>query len=350
MQDTDILILSGPEIDALLNHQELEIVNTVRLAYETHQDGKSSLPFSTFLRFPDEPRNRIIALPAYLGADFQVAGLKWISSFPGNLNRGLDRASAVIILNSALTGRPEAILEGSLISAKRTAASAALAARSLQSQRRAKAASMIGCGLINFEIARFLRATCPEVEKLTLFDKDPARAEHFKQSCLKNLGYVEVEIADSTETVLAASSLISIATTSSEPHLFDLSQCLPGSTILHISLRDLSPELILSHENIVDDIEHVCQAQTSVHLAAQLVGNTEFIKGTLAQVVRGDISIRENPDGIVIFSPFGLGVLDLAVSKLVCEFAARQGAGTRLSGFLPASWAGQDSTASSDDK
>jgi len=337
MQDNDILILSGPEIDSLLNLQEREIVNIIRLAYETHQDGKSTLPFSTFLRFPDEKRNRIIALPAYLGADFQIAGLKWISSFPGNLNRGLDRASAVIILNSALTGRPEAILEGSIISAKRTAASAALAAHTLQSERLA-AASMIGCGLINFEIARFLRATCPEIERLTLFDKDPARAEHFKHSCRKTLAYVSVEIAENMETVLAASSLISIATTSSEPHLFDLSQCLPGSTILHISLRDLSPELILSHENIVDDVEHACQAHTSVHLAEQLVGNREFIKGTLAQVVRGDIRIREKADGIVIFSPFGLGILDLAVSKLVCQLATRQGTGTRLSGFLPASW------------
>jgi 2,3-diaminopropionate biosynthesis protein SbnB len=338
MRESDILLLKGHEVAALLEGKEPELIETVKLAYEAHKVGDSALPHSTFLHFPDEPRNRIIALPAYLGHDFDVAGIKWVASFPNNLKLGFDRASAVVILNSAETGKPQAIIEGSIINAKRTAASAALAAQSLQNAPRANSVAMFGCGLINFEIARFLLAGGPEIRRLVLFDLDETRAQTFRRNCLQTFGDVEVEIAGDMRAALRSCSLLSFATTAGKPHISELTEVSPGSTILHISLRDLTPEVILSSENIVDDIDHVCRAQTSLHLTEQQVGNRNFIRGSLADVLAGDIPPRERADVITIFSPFGLGILDLAVSKLVRDLGLKQECGTQIKSFLPESW------------
>lgn len=337
MRDGDILILKGHEVASLLAGQERELIRLVGAAYEAHAAGESALPHSTFLRFPGDQRNRIIALPAYLGHEFAVAGIKWVASFPGNLERGLDRASAVTILNSRGTGRPEAIIEGSIISARRTAASAALAAQVLHSEDQANTVGMIGCGLINFEIARFLRAVFDGLKTLFIFDLDASRARRFADHCRKTFAGIEVEIAVDANAVLERASLVSIATTATSPHILDLSMCSSGSTILHISLRDLSPEVILGCENIVDDVDHVCRAQTSVHLAEQLVGNRDFIRCTLADVLKGNRP-KERERAVTVFSPFGLGVLDIAIGKFVCELALKFELGTMIESFLPEPW------------
>jgi 2,3-diaminopropionate biosynthesis protein SbnB len=339
MRDGSIAILRGSEVRALLAGRELEVIEAVRIAYETHGAGDSSLPHSTFLPFPGQPRNRIIALPAYLGGECRMAGVKWVSSFPDNLSLGVDRASAVVILNSTRTGRPEAVVEGSVISAKRTAASAALAAQYLLNGSKVGRVGMIGCGLINFEIARFLLAVFPEAETFVLFDQDEARAKQFKNKCQRISGEIGVEIAKDVKAELRNSTLISIATTALTPHIGDLRECPRGSVILHISLRDLTPDVILSCDNVVDDIDHVCRAQTSVHLAEQLVGHREFIRCNLADILTGRAPARNGSETVSVFSPFGLGVLDLAVGKLVRDLALKQGLETVIDSFLPGPWA-----------
>jgi N-[(2S)-2-amino-2-carboxyethyl]-L-glutamate dehydrogenase len=79
----------------------------------------------------------------------------------------------------------------------------------------------------------------------------------------------------------------------------------PGSGttrwVLHVSLRDLSPQIVLGSTNIVDDVEHCLKADTSPHLAEQLTGNRDFVHGTLDDVMSG----RVDPpaDRPVVFSP-----------------------------------------------
>lgn len=338
MCDNDILIIKGSDVAALLEGQELEVIRTVAKAYAAHARGESSLPHSTFLRFPDDPVSRIIALPAYLGDGFDVAGIKWVASFPSNLERGLDRASAVVILSSPTTGRPEAIVEGSIISAQRTAASAALAALALHQRRNDTSFGLVGCGLINFEVARYLLASQPHLRRVVVYDKSWERAESFRESCERHFPQLDVSVVDDLDTVFRQAALISFATTAVKPHIFDLSACMPGTTILHVSLRDLAPEVILACDNVVDDVDHVCRAQTSVHLAEQVSGGRDFIRCTLSDVLAGNCPVRQTPQGAQVFSPFGLGVLDMAVGKFVRDLGIAKGVGTLVPSFLPAAW------------
>ena len=345
-----MLILGHEEVRAALEGRESSVVAAVRDAYRQHASGRTAVPHSVFLRFPGDNRNRIIALPAYLGRDDGhepgVAGMKWVASFPGNHEHGMPRASAVMVINSMRTGRPEAVLEGSLISAQRTAASAALAASVLSGDSPDRAVAVVGCGVINLEIVRFLRATLPGLRTVALFDVDEARRRAFAEQCAKSWPDLAVETVTSAEEALRRHPLISIATTAAQPYL-GTAGCGPGTLILHISLRDLTAEAIMNSDNVVDDVDHVCREQTSVHLAEQQTGHRRFISGTIGELLsdggygggghsggaHGHRSTSRSTSKVTVFSPFGLGVLDLAVAELVRQWAISNGVGTEVPDF-----------------
>jgi ornithine cyclodeaminase len=322
----------------LLVNQEEKIVQAVAEAYQIHARQNTSVPHSTFLLFPQAPANRIIGLPAYLGESFEVAGMKWIASFPGNTKQGIERASAVLILNSTENGRAIAIMESSIISARRTAASAALAARCLRQDTLPDSAALVGCGLINFEILRFLMAVLPQLKTIFIYDLDPQRARQFYAKCVDAFPLLRIVIGNQLKEVTSETNLVAFATTAGKPYIHDARQFTPGSVLLHVSLRDLAPDIILSANNIVDDIDHVCRAQTSLHLAEQATGNRSFIHGTIGEVLGNQKPLPDARNGLTIFSPFGLGILDLAVAHFAYHLAKEKNSGQMVYNFLPTNW------------
>jgi len=323
-----MIVLTRRDVLDLLQGREEDVIEAVRQAYIAHTSGESALPHSVFLRFPHDARSRIIGLPAYLGGMQPAAGIKWIASFPANVDAGLERASAVMILNCLSTGRPLALLEASVISARRTAASAVLAARLLAAGTDEAAVTLLGCGVINFEILRFLAHARPRLSNVVLYDLDSERAKLFRDRCGHELPRLAVRIESSPERASEGHSLVSVATTAPAPYL-DTRSLQPGSLVLHVSLRDVLPDAVLAAVNVVDDPDHVCREGTSLHLAEQQVGHRGFIASAIGELA----STGRDPDRVTIFSPFGLGILDLAVAGIVMRDAEKQGRGTRVEDF-----------------
>jgi ornithine cyclodeaminase len=310
-----------------------ECIDVVRDAYLAHADGHSVNPDSYFLRFPDKPDCRIIALPAFLGNGFGVAGLKWIASYPGNVRRGFPRASAVLVLNDYETGYPFAVLESSIISAARTAASAVLAADWLGGRtRQVESLGIVGTGFIAKYVYEFLAGTGWKIDQVRLYDSARHESEKFKATVCRGAQHQNVTVASNVSEVLRASDLIVFTTVASAPHITDSAMFEHNPVVLHISLRDLAPEILLRSQNVVDDVEHVMKANTSPHLTEQLTGSRSFVTGTLADIVLGRKSVdRSRP---VIFSPFGMGILDVAVGKWVYDQAVAGGRDLRLNDFF----------------
>src|SRR5213594_500135 len=329
----ELSIINGKTVFDIVRAQRSECIRIVREAYLAHADGQSVNPDSYFLPFPEKPDCRIIALPAYVGNGLGVAGLKWIASYPGNVRRGFPRASAVLVLNNYETGYPFAILESSIISAARTAASAVLAAHWLSGQsRRARSLGIVGTGFIARYVYDFLVDTGWDIDEVRLYDTSPAESEKFRDTACRLERHRSVTVVPHVAELLGASDLIVFTTVASTPHIVDPSLFDHNPLVLHISLRDLAPEIILSSQNVVDDVDHVMKANTSPHLAEQQTGDRSFVTGTLADVMTGRRSVnRSRP---IIFSPFGMGILDLAVGKWVYEQAVASGQELRLSDFF----------------
>src|SRR5690606_34158424 len=178
-------VISGAQVQRALQGREKQVVELVEATYRLHGAGDSVNPPSYFLRFPDRPTARIIALPASSGGPLRVDGIKWGSSLPGNVQAGSPRASAVLILNDHDTGYPFACVECSIINATRTAASAALGADRLsQGRPRPTRVGFVGTGLIARYIHTYLARTGWTFDEVGVHDLSPASAAGFR-------GYLE---------------------------------------------------------------------------------------------------------------------------------------------------------------
>ncbi len=310
------------------------IWDQVENALVTMESGPSAVPLDAYLRSDDPDHfDRIIAKTGLVGT---AAGIKWIASAPKNLERGMPRASGLLILNDTVTGVAYAILDAVPISNLRTAGVAMVFLRAFR--RKFRRAVIIGAGVHGREHCRQLlhgRAIglFEDLDEIFVHDPFAASLRRFAED------FPAVTPLSDAREIFADHSLLLYCTNALAPHVgarnIDGKR---GLTVVHTSLRDFLPEAMGVFDHCVaDSVEHVARAATSVDLAIQAgtVRRRDCLALTrllAAAREHGDDHSPLRDDDNVILNPMGLVPTDLLVGAEIYRMARKRGLGTELAG------------------
>src|SRR5436189_4446643 len=128
--------------------------------------------------------------------------------------------------------------------------------------RQAQSLGIVGTGFIARYVYDFLIDTGWAIKEVRLYDKSPAEGEKFKTTACRPEHHRSVTVVPHVNELLSASDVIVFTTVASAPHIADTWLFNHNPLVLHISLRDLAPEILLTSHNVVDDVEHVMKANT----------------------------------------------------------------------------------------
>jgi ornithine cyclodeaminase len=337
-------VITAQAVKDITDKNPHEIYDIVKTAYIRHGEGKAHNPPSYFLSFPDKPKSRIIALPSLITENPRIAGIKWISSNPDNIlmTRSLKRASAVIILNDYNTGYPIACIEGGIISALRTVYSAVVIGELLSKVKTSKSSiGIVGAGNISFQFIKAVLREKWHIDNVLIYDLNQESAIKFKdethaycKSLQDNCVDKDVEclVQKDLEELITNSDILFLSTTSKEPYIKKNNLFKHKPLVLNISLRDLAPEILLVSNNVVDDIDHVLNANTSPHLAYQTSGDKNFINCNAYELINGYKNFDSNKP--TVFSPMGMGILDLMLANYIYEKSQTQNLDIKINNFF----------------
>jgi alanine dehydrogenase len=282
-------------------------VEVVREAFVAYARGEWSMPPKVYT--PAYPAGDFRAMPA-LGAGHAM--LKWVTSFPGNPDRGLPTVTGLVLLSDAETGELRAVLDAGAVTALRTGAAAVLAAETLG---RPGTAAVVGAGVNGVATARTFIARGHQV---SLWDVDEARA----RAAADELG---AEVAPSREDALGASLVVTV--TPGREILFPHESLRPGQ---HVSLMgadgpgkaEIAPEELARVRVFCDDWEQASHSGDLVNaVEAGLVSRADVTE--LGAVLAGSVVGRETEDDVTVFDSTGLAIQDLAIALAAMEHAER---------------------------
>jgi len=287
-------------------------------------------PIKPYLRYRN-PINRIIAMPAYLGGSFDVAGIKWIASFPENIKNNNPRASSISILNNSQTGAPQAILSTNELSGLRTAA---VSGYVLKKMRDFLPDTKLKIGIVGYGPIGQLHA------KMILEVLDG----QIKQLCIYDSGHIEkkdesphLKFTNSWKEAYEDSDVFFCCTTSPKRYIDLMPKA--GSLHLNVSLRDYLPEIVMkSSILIVDDWEEVCREDTDIHRCAleyalkkeQCISLPDLSKTNLPKLIK-ECCLIPLHQGYISFHPMGMAVFDMAISQFIYQQSLKNNVGTILS-------------------
>jgi 2,3-diaminopropionate biosynthesis protein SbnB len=298
--------------------------DTVEDALACFATGRFSQPIKQYLRWGDRT-NRIIAMPAYLGGGFNLAGIKWIAGFPENPLRGLPRANSVLVLNDADTGMPVCIINSGLLSAIRATAVSALVLRRFMECRKIAAVrvGLVGLG----PVGKCHLEMCMELLKGRAHEILVYDIRDFQKEGIALGG--AVKWADSWQEAFDASDVF-ITCTAGGPRYVNR-RPKDGALLLNVSLRDYSDGIRSFIPNIVvDSWEEVCREDTDVERMYLYGGLRREDVRTLSEFLSEGGLERIAQTETIMVNPMGLALFDVAIASHYYAMALGSGKGIRL--------------------
>jgi ornithine cyclodeaminase/alanine dehydrogenase-like protein (mu-crystallin family) len=265
---------------------------------------------------PDAPDGSLLLMPAWRSGHY--LGTKLVSVYPGNSGRNLPAVAAIYILFDAQTGIPLSILDGDELTARRTAATSALAARYM-ARPHASHLLIVGSGRIARELAVTHRAARPGLERISIWSRSSERADALAHR-LRAEGLPATPVTD-LAAAAATADLISAATLSTEP-LLQREWIRPGTHIdlvgaFRPGMREADDALVAASHVVCDTRAGVLAEADDVRVPLEkgLLSATQVHE--LAELCRGEVIGRAADADITLFKSVGAGLEDLAAATVV---------------------------------
>ena len=268
--------------------------------------------------------DRLLLMPAWDGAGL---GVKIVTVFPRNRERGLASVAALYLLMDGATGHPVALIDGEALTLRRTAASSALASSYL-SRTDATTLVVVGAGALAPYMAQAHCAVRP-IERVLVWGRHADRAERTAAQ-LASIGLPARAIAR-LEDGLAAADIVTCATTAREPVVRG-AQLRPGTHIDLVGaftreMREGDDDLVARAEVFVDTRAGALkEAGDLVQPIERGVFARENVRAELSDLARGDHPGRRSADEVTLFKSVGTALEDLCAARLVASRLGREAA------------------------
>jgi ornithine cyclodeaminase/alanine dehydrogenase-like protein (mu-crystallin family) len=320
-------ILSRREVLELLSLREC--IAAVEDAFRLHADGRTFGP-------------GVLGVPAGRGGfHIKAAGLagsrsyfaaKINANFPDNPHRfGLPTIRGTVVLADAETGEPLAMMDSGSVTALRTGAATAVAAKFL-ARPDSRSATVVGCGAQG-EIQLAALAAALPLEHAWVLDADPARAQNLAARAQADLG-IRVEVATDLRGALRESDVCVTCTPARQAFIFR-DDIAPGTFIAAVGAdnrgkQELEPALVASSTLVVDVLEQCAEIGELQHALAAGLMTREAVHAELADVVAGRRPGRTRADEVTVFDSSGTALQDVAAAIVVYEKALASGGGAEV--------------------
>ncbi len=306
---------------------------------------------SPFPEMPvDGPDRRFMAMPAYLGGKFDMAGVKWYGSNAANKEKGLPRSILMLILNDKDTGAPLAFMSANILSAYRTGAVPGVGFKYFAKQD-AKTIGIVGPGVMSKTALAAAIAVRPSIKTVKVKGRGQASLQKFIEHAKQDYPGLDIYAVDSMEEAVRDSDIVSVSTSSptGDPSLYPYiaeEWIKPGAIIESTAALRFDDDFLINRARTVTDNIMLYEAweeemkPNAYHtipipavrvedLIAEGRMKPEQIDD-LGDVLLGNIPVHRKEDEIVIYSVGGMPTEDVAWGTMVYRNALKQGIGTKL--------------------